>query len=83
MGELSSVIVQHCSCYLSSWRYLTLIDIFEDDDGARFTVERKCDVLEARKKSHTNSRDLSKDLTSLGTMVSGLAVLKSLMWFQS
>ena len=23
MGELNSAIVRHCSCYLSSWRYVT------------------------------------------------------------
>ena len=38
IGESTSVIVRHCSCYLSSWRYLTLIDIFGGHDGDRFTV---------------------------------------------
>ena len=55
MGELSSAIERHCSCYLSSWRYLTWIDIFGGDDGARFTVASECDVLEARFESPTTT----------------------------
>ena len=27
LGELSSAIVRPCSCYLSSWRYLTLTSL--------------------------------------------------------
>ena len=44
--DIVAAAVHHCS-----WRYLTSIDIFGGDNGARFTVASECDVLEARKEA--------------------------------
>ena len=61
MAELSSAILRYCSCCYSLWRYVTLIDIFGGDDGARFVVASECYVLEVHKEAIHAPTDL-KDL---------------------
>ena len=67
--KTTTAMLWQYSCHLSSWRFLTLIDILGTEDGGWFTVSKWAGCFRSSQWSHTNSIDPSIDPTLLGIRI--------------